>query len=222
LQYLNEILSQFFQIIHSGIQVIVKDPGYSYGFAIILFTIIIKLLLLPLTIKQTRSQVKMQEMQPKIQEVQKKYKNDPQKAQQEVMKLYKENGANPLGGCLPLLIQMPIIFALFYVFNNLTEIKGHGFLWVPDLYAKDPLYILPILSAITTYLSTALMGTNTAAAGQSTKQMASMNIFMAIFFGFMSLNFKSALVLYWVASNLFQLAQTWLMKRMGVHQTVKN
>lgn len=221
MSFIKEFLTQFFELIHSGIATFIKDPGYSYGLAIIVFTAIIRLILLPLTVKQTRSQVKMQEIQPKVQEVQKKYKNDPQKAQQEVMKLYKEAGTNPLSGCLPLLIQMPIIFALFYVFNSLTHIN-YGFLWVPSLYEKDPYYILPILSAITTYFSSALMSANTGAPGQSAKQTKSMNLFMAIFFGFMSLNFKSALVLYWVTSNLFQLGQTWILKRMDLNKKVNN
>lgn len=211
MQFLNGVLSQFFELVHGLIKVVVANPNYSYGLAIILFTIIIRIILLPLNIKQTRSQVKMQEIQPEVQKIQTKYKNDPQKSQQEMMKLYKDNGVSPFSGCLPLLIQMPILFALYYVFNNLKGISGIGFLWLPDLTAKDPYYILPILSFTTQYISTTMFSSQSKDNPQA-KQMASMNLFMAGFIGFMSLNFKSALVLYWVVNNLIQMAQTYIMK----------
>lgn len=211
MQFLNSSLGQFFQFIHSGVSVLIKNPNYSYGLAIIFFTIIIRIILLPLNIKQTRSQVRMQEVQPEIKKIQEKYKNDPQKAQQEVMKLYKEKGANPLSGCLPLIIQLPILWALFYVFNNLTAIKGVSFLWIKDLYSPDNLKILPILSGVTTYLSSLMMAPANADSAQA-KQTSTMNIGMAIFMGFMSWNFKSALVLYWVTNNIIQIGQTKFMK----------
>lgn len=211
MQFLNSTLGQFFQFIHSGVSMVISNPNYSYGLAIILFTIIIRIILLPLNIKQTRSQVRMQEIQPEIKKVQDKYKNDPQKAQAEVMKLYKEKGANPMSGCLPMLVQLPILWALFYVFNNLTAIKGVSFLWIKDLSAPDAYKILPILSGLTTYLSSLMMAPKNADSAQA-KQTSTMNIGMAIFMGFMSWNFKSALVLYWVMNNLIQMGQTKFMK----------
>ncbi len=111
---------------------------YHLDLAIILFTIIIRIVLLPLSIKQTKSTAKMGAIQPEMKKVQEKYKKDPQKSQQEVMKLYKENGVNPMGGCLPMLIQMPILFALFAVFQNLN-LQGAGFLWMTDLTKPDPI-----------------------------------------------------------------------------------
>ena len=108
-------------------------------------------------LKQIKSQAKMQEFQPEIKKLQDKYKNDPQKLNMEIMKLYKDNKINPMSGCLPLLIQMPILFALYYVFQNITGIEGASFLWISNLFAKDPYYILPILSGLTTYLSSWLM-----------------------------------------------------------------
>lgn len=212
MQYLNSGLGRFFEFIHSWIKLGIHNPNVSYGLAIILFTIIIRLILLPLNMKQIRSQVRMQAIQPEVKKLQEKYKNDPQKSQQEMMKLYKEKGVNPLGGCLPLIVQLPILWALFYVFNNLPGIRGVSFMWLPDLYSKDPFYILPILSTITTYLSSAVM-TPPADSAQA-KQTSTMNIGMAIMMGFMSLNFKSALVLYWVVNNLIQLGQTLLMKKL--------
>ncbi len=218
MQYLNNALSQFFEFIHGVIKAtITSNPNYSYGLAIVLFTIIVRIILLPLNIKQMRSQSKMQEIQPEIQKLQNKYKNDPQKAQSEMMRIYKENGVSPLSGCLPLLIQMPILFALYYVFNNLKGISGVGFLWINSLSKPDQYYILPALSFITQYISTSMMS-----AGQKdnpqAKQMASMNIFMSIFIGFMSINLKAALVLYWVINNLIQIAQNFVMKKVGTNK----
>jgi YidC/Oxa1 family membrane protein insertase len=161
--------------------------------------------------KQIRSQSKMQEVQPIVQEMQKKYKNDPQKAQMEMMKIYKENNVSPLSGCLPLLIQMPILFALYGVFMNIN-VQGASFLWIPNLYAKDPFYILPILSAATTYLSSYLTTKTTANTSQpGGMNMGSMNIGMSLMMGFMALNFRSALVLYWIMGNLIQLVQTYFL-----------
>ncbi|SHJ01510.1 protein translocase subunit yidC [Clostridium amylolyticum] len=212
---LKNLLSQFFQFIHGVLTNIgVTDTGWAYVLAIALLTIIIKIIFLPLNIKQMRSQAKMQEIQPEVQRLQTKYKNDPQKAQAEMMRIYKENGVSPLSGCLPLLIQMPILFALFYVFNELKAIQGVSFLWLPDLYSKDPLYILPILSGLTTYLSSYMTSKTTTAPAKDGEKpggmnMGGMNIGMSIFMTVMSFNFKSALVLYWVLNNALQMLQTY-------------
>ncbi|WP_027633283.1 membrane protein insertase YidC [Clostridium hydrogeniformans] len=211
MEALRNFLSSFFEQIHNLIGTVVSSEGAAYGLAIIVFTIIVRILLLPLNIKQTRSQVKMQEVQPEVQKVQNKYKNDPAKAQQEVMKLYKEYGVSPFSGCLPLIIQMPILFALYYVFNNLQGIDGAAFLWIPDLASPDPLYILPVLSFVTTYLSSALISSKNKDNPQA-KSMSTMNLFMAGFIAFMSLKFKSALVIYWVTNSLIQIIQTLIMK----------
>ncbi len=192
----------------------VTDTGIAYVLAIAFLTILIKLVLLPLNIKQMRSQAAMQEIQPQVQKLQTKYKNDPQKQQAEMMKLYKEHNVSPFSGCLPLLIQMPILFALFYVFNELTAIQGASFLWLPDLYAKDPYYILPVLSGLSTYLSSYLMQRQNNATKKDDKatggmNMSGMNIGMALMMGIMSMNFKSALVIYWILNNLLQMLQTY-------------
>lgn len=219
LNFINEGLSKFYYFIQGGIQSVIHNPNVSYGVAIIVFTIIIRIILFPLNMKQTRSQVKMQEIQPEIKKLQEKYKSDPQKAQQETMKLYKEKGVNPMGGCLPLIVQLPILWALFYVFRNIhpvDAVTGQAikvtFLWVKDLFGPDQLFILPILSGITTYLSS-LMMTPSVESAQS-KQTSTMNIGMAIFMVFMAWKFTAALVLYWVVNNLIQIGQTALMKKM--------
>lgn len=208
--FLSGIFIQFFNAIHGVIQGVVSNQNISFGVTIIVFTIIMRVLLLPLSLKQTKSTVKMSAIQPEVKKVQEKYKKDPQKAQQEVMKIYKENNVSPMGGCLPMLIQFPILIAMFYVFQHINY-QGAGFLWVPDLAQKDPTYILPILSGITTFFSTKSM--QSGAADAAAKQTASMNIGMSIFFTFMSFSFAGALVLYWVVNNLIQLIQNLLLKK---------
>ncbi|GIM28980.1 membrane protein insertase YidC [Clostridium polyendosporum] len=206
-------LTEIFNGLHSFVlNVGVTHKGTSYVLAIFLLTLLVRLILLPLNIKQINSQAKMQEIQPQIKELQTKYKNDPQKSQAEMMKLYKENNVNPFSGCLPLIIQMPILFALYYVFMGIN-VEGASFLWIKDLYAPDKFYILPILSAATTYLSSYLMTKNSNNTGQENTgmNMGSMNIGMAIMMGFFAINFRSALVLYWIMGNLIQVAQTYFL-----------
>ncbi|MFT5874516.1 MAG: YidC/Oxa1 family membrane protein insertase [Clostridium sp.] len=217
LNFLTAPLEKFFFFIHSGVHFIVPYDNLSYGLAIIVFTLIIKLVLLPLSIKQTKSTAKMGAIQPEMKKVQEKYKKDPQKSQQEVMKLYKENNVNPMGGCLPMIIQMPILFSLFYVFRNL-DMNGAGFLWIKDLAQSDPYKILPVLSAVTTYFSTKLMQPSGDPA--KAKQSSTMNIGMAIMMGVMSLSFKGALVLYWVINNILQIVQTMVINKVELNKKV--
>lgn len=203
-------------MLHSGLNSIIPNNNITYGLAIILFTAIIRVILLPINFKQIKSTVKMNEIQPEMKKLQEKYKNNPQKMQEEVMKLYKENGVSPLSGCLPLIIQMPILFALYYVFLNLPNIDGVSFLWIKSLGAvasfKDPLsLVLPVISGVTTYVSSAMMAIK--GDEMQAKQTSIMNIFMSVFITYMSLRFKGALVLYWVTNNLFQIGQTLIMKK---------
>ena len=184
----------------------------NIGLSIIIFTVIVYTLMIPMTIKQQKFSRMSAVMNPEIQKIQKKYKNNPEKAQQEMMKLYKENNVNPMSGCLPLLIQMPILFALYYVFYGLGELKGVSFLWLGDLWAPDRTFILPILSAATTYLSSLLMTKFTqsqAGGAPGGMNMNTMNIVMAGMMGVMSIQFPSMLVLYWVIGNLIQMVQTY-------------
>jgi YidC/Oxa1 family membrane protein insertase len=210
LQVLNNAFVQFFDFIFRGVSSIVVDKNYSYGLAIILMTVIIRIILLPLNIKQTRSSVAMSEIQPEVKKIQDKYKNNPQKSQEEIMKLYKEKGASPLSGCLPLLIQWPIFIALYYAFNNLKGIDGIHFLWIQNLASRD--MVLAVISGLTTYFSGTLMAVNNDSA--QAKQTSTMNIGMSIFMTVMSWSLKSALVLYWVVNNLIQITQTVVMKKM--------
>ena len=180
----------------------------SYGLAIILLTIIIKMLLYPLTKKQIKSMKAMQELQPQLKKIQEKYKDNPQVLQQKLAKLYQDTGVNPLAGCLPLLIQMPILMAMYYALFNF-DYGGiePSFLWLPSLSETDPCYILPILSAATTYL---MQKMSTVEQNQQTKMLG---VIMPLFIGFISLNFPAGLVLYWVTMNVVQIIQQWWIYR---------
>lgn len=202
-------LAQFFNYIKDFISIAIPNDGVAYFLAIVIFTGLVRLILLPLNLKQMRSQSKMNEIQPELKKMQQKYKSDPSKLQAETMALYKEKGVSPFSSCLPLLIQMPLLFALFYVFKDLQGIEGVKFLWVV-LSDSDPIYILPIISGITTYVQSAMMAPKKEEGKPN--QMATMNIGMSIFIVFISLKFSSMLILYWIINNTFQILQNYYMK----------
>ena len=207
--FLSGIFQQVFQSVHQFVEIFTQNPNISFGVTIILFTLLARICLLPLSLKQTKSTAKMSAVQPELKKIQDKYKNDPQRQQSEMMKLYKENDISPLGGCLPMLIQFPIIIALFYVFKEF-DYQGAGFLWMKSLIEPDPIYVLPILSGLTTFIS---MKATAPATGDAAAQTRMMNIVMSIFFTFMSFKFPSALVLYWTVSNLIQMAQSLILNK---------
>lgn len=181
----------------------------NWGLAIILLTIAVRAVMYPLTLRQSQGMEVMKRLQPKLQELQKKYQDRPEELQKRMLQLYKEHKYNPFSGCLPLVIQFPILIGLFNVLR--TYEFSSGFLWL-DLSAPDPYYILPILSAVTTY--TQMMQTST---GDSSQRM--MMILMPIFIGWISLSFPGGLVLYWVVSNLLGMLQQWFIaRRMAVQQ----
>lgn len=180
----------------------------SYGLAIILLTVIIKLALYPLTAKQLKSMKAMQKIQPELQKMQEKYKDKPQLLQQKMMELYSREGVNPLAGCLPLLLQMPILMAMYYALYNFDYGSVEpSFLWLGNLSAPDELYILPALSAFTTWLQQKISMT------EITPQTRIMMIVMPIFIGWLSLTFPSGLVLYWVTMNVAQIIQQLAINR---------
>lgn len=189
----------------------VLDTGAEYVISVFILTLLVRLVLLPINVKQLKSQAKMQEIQPKMKQIQTKYKNNPEKMNAEVANLYKENKVNPVSGCLPLIIQMPILFALYYVFTGLTGLEGVSFLWLKDLSGKDIYYILPILSGVTTYLSSYLMSKGSGTKDAGGMNMGTMNLVMAGMMTVMALNFPSMLVLYWIIGNLIQLVQTYIL-----------
>ena len=194
---------------------IIFELVQNYGLSIILFTIVVKVLLLPLTIKQTKSTKAMQDIQPKILEIQTKYKDKPEKQQQEIMKIYTEAKINPLAGCLPLLIQMPILIALFSVLREPVTYgvfvdqaqfapAAKGFLWIKDLTTPD--VILAVLSGATTFLMQTLMMPKDQQQG-SMKMMTYVMSAMMLFWGF---SFPAGLTLYWTIGNVFAIAQHYL------------
>jgi len=181
----------------------------NYGIVIILLTIIVRLVLTPLTISQTRSMARMQKLQPEIKELQKKYKDDKQKLQQETMEFYRKNNVNPLAGCLPLLLQMPVFFALFGALRFPSErvtdvVKNFDFLWM-NLNERDPYYILVILMVGTMFLSTKLSTTDP-------KQSKIMYI-LPVVFGFISWQFPSGILVYWVTTNVWSIGQQLIVNR---------
>ncbi|MDR7866390.1 MAG: YidC/Oxa1 family membrane protein insertase [Sporomusaceae bacterium] len=182
----------------------------NYGVAIILLTVSIKVLLFPLTIKQVKSMQAMKELGPKLKDLQEKYKGDKTKLQQEVAGLYKKAGVNPLAGCLPLLIQMPFLTGIFFTIRDISYVGQPGFLWINNLAASDPFYILPVLAAITTFVSSQQTMV------QSTAQNRMMLLTMPLVIGFMALRFPAGLGLYWVVSNLVQIVQQWFLYRKPV------
>ena len=183
--------------------------GLAYGWVLILFGILIRLLLWPLNQKAMRSSTAMQAIQPELKVIQDKYKNDPQKLQQEMLKLYREHGVNPLGGCLPMLLPMPVLFALFFVFANTIEFRGVSFLWLPDLARADPTYIIPLLMGASMF-ALSWIGQRGLPPNPQTKMMMYL---MPGMFTFLFLKFSSGLNLYYAVSNLTSLPQQWLISR---------
>ncbi len=194
----------------------------NYGIAIILFTIAIKLVLMPLTMKQIRAMRVMQELQPKVQEIQKKHKSNPQKAQQLIMDLYKKHNANPFSGCWPILIQMPILFALFRslrvffdpelapAYVNLDHV---GFLWMTNLGNPDP-YILPILVALGTFAQQKI--SMSAATLEQNPSQKALLYFMPLFIGWISRTFPAALALYWLMYSIVGMIEQFILRRSSV------
>lgn len=205
---LSSPLISFFNIIINGLTAIgVTNLSWNYFLSIFIFTLIIKSVLLPLTIKQTRTTVKTAELQPKLKELQAKYKNDPKILQQKQMEMYKENGANPIMGCLPLLVQFPVFMAMYAVIYHFKGFEHVGFLWVHSLASPDKTFILPILSGLSTYVSMLIMQPK--GNDPSVKTQKQMSIFMSAFSVYIGFKFKSGLVLYWVIGNVIQLLQQY-------------
>lgn len=177
----------------------------NWGWTIVAFTIAIKLALFPLSAAGYRSMAKMKVVTPKMTAVREQYKNDPQKMNQAMMELYKKEKINPLGGCLPILIQMPIFLSLYWVLQASVEMRGAPWVgWITDLTQPDPWYILPILYAISMYVTSKL---NPAPADPV---QAKMMLYMPLAFSIMFFFFPSGLVLYWVVNNVLSIGQQWV------------
>ena len=185
--------------------------GYSlianWGFAILFATLVLKAVLWPLSAAGYRSAAKMRAVAPKIQDLQQKYSNDKQKLGQEMMNFYKSEGVSPLGGCLPMLLQMPFFLAFYWVLLDMVELRHSPFVfWINDLSARDPLFVLPILNAILMYYSQQLMPT-TPSNDPTQQQMQKTMKYMPVVFGAIFAFFPSGFVLYFTVQSLITLAQ---------------
>jgi YidC/Oxa1 family membrane protein insertase len=178
----------------------------AYGLVLVLFGVLMRVVLWPLNQKAMRSTMAMQAIQPELKAIQDKYKNDPARLQQEMFKLYKEHGVNPMGGCWPMLLPMPVLLALFFVFQNTIELRGQPFLWLPDLSRPDPLFIIPVVMGLSMF-GLSKMGQRGIPPNPQMKMMVyMMPIMMTVFF----LNLASGLNLYYAVSNLASIPQQWL------------
>jgi len=187
----------------------------NWGLSIIIITLIVKIIFFPLTYSSTRSMARMAELQPKIKALRAKYKKDKRdiaqrrKMNEEMMRMYKEHGINPAGGCLPMLIQLPVFWGFFRLLVVAIEFRNSPFiLWIKDLSVKDPFYVTPILMGITQYISQKM--TPTSADPTQARMMLIMPVIMTIFF----MNFQSGLVLYWLTNNVLQIGQQAIMNRL--------
>lgn len=187
----------------------------NYGLAIILLTLVVKLVLFPLTYKSLHSMKAMQDLQPKTQELQKKYKDDRQKLNQEIQALYRESGVNPLLGCLPMLLQMPILIGLYYAIRDYQYVPEHvNFLWVQDIKLPDAWFILPVLAAVLTYVQQKQSaGSSQRPAEESAAAISSKTMLyvMPLFVGYISCKMPAGVGLYWVVSSIFQIVQQSMM-----------
>ncbi len=201
LDYLSLVMQNFLTFFYH----LTESMGYAnYGLAIILLTIVIKLLMYPLTVSQINSMKQMSFIQPKLKELQDKYKGNPKKLNEEMAALYKSHNINPLSGCLPLIVQMPFLIAIFYAIRAYPYEGAQNFLWLTSLKDPDPLFILPVVSAAATYLQTRMSTTP-----QQMEQQKMMMIFMPLFILWISYKFPAGLVLYWAVSTIVQIIQQY-------------
>ena len=204
MSYLYNLLKQFLALLLTNTD---KYVG-NFGVSIIIVTILIKIALLPLTLKQDKSMKEMKKLQPEIDKIKEKYANDKQMLNIKTMELYKEHKVNPLGGCLPLLLQLPILFALFGVLRNGIIPKDSSFLWL-KLSDKDPFYILPVLNGAVSFLQQKLMGTS------DNPQMKNMMFVFPILMIYISYRMPSGLQLYWLTSSILAVVQQYFIMKKG-------
>lgn len=184
----------------------------NYGWVLVLFGVVIRLALWPLNQKAMRTSIQMQRLQPELNELQKRYKNEPEKQRDALVKLYQSHGMSPLSpmlGCLPMLLPMPVLFALYFVFQNTIEFRGVSFLWLPDISLRDPYYITPVVMGASMFLLS-WIGMRGMPPNPQTKMMSYM---MPVMFTVMFLNFASGLNLYYAVQNIAALPQQWMVTR---------
>lgn len=192
----------------------INDYVGNWGWAIIIFTLLVKLILFPLSYKGMMSMQKLKDLAPKMKEIKEKYKGDPAKMNVQMMEMYKKHGANPMGGCLPLLLQIPVFFALYRVLLNAVELQGAPWIfWIEDLAMMDPYFVLPILMGASMFFQQKITPSNFTDPLQE-KIFKWFPVIMTVFF----IYFPSGLVLYWLVNNLFTIAQQYYINNMYAKQ----
>lgn len=187
----------------------------NWGWTIVALTILVKLVLFPLTAASYKSMAKMKLLAPRLKQLQEQHGDDRMKMNQAMMALYKEEKVNPAGGCLPMLAQMPVFLALYYVLQAAVEVRGAPWLWIKDLSLADPFYVLPALMVITMLIQTRLNPK------PADPMQAKMMLWMPLIFGVTFFWFPAGLVLYWVISNIFSIGQQWYMnKKFGIKESL--
>ena len=195
----------------------------NWGISIIILTVIINLALLPLRIASMKSALKMQKLQPQMKAIQEKYKKYPmrdprrQEMNTEIGALYKQEGVNPAGGCLPLLIQMPFLFAFYSMLGNAIELRQAPFLWLHDLSSPDKWFVMPVLIVVSTYLVQKM----TPNSGMDPKQQQMMTLMMPLMIGWFSFNLPSGLSVYWIVGNMIAIIQQYIMNRTGLGREMR-
>ena len=210
--FLERVFSPLTNLLGSGLEFF-HAQGLPWWLSIALLTIIVRTLLFPLTLKQVKSMRAMQDLKPEMDRLRSKYKDNRQKQQEELMKLYQERQVNPLGGCLPLLVQMPIFITMFYVIRGFgvehPDFVQGGILWFQNLTEPDKYYILPVLSALTMLAASEITAKNL-----EPQQRWMMRILPVVFTVFL-LSFPAGLFMYWITSNLVTLVQNYLIYNHG-------
>ena len=210
--WLHGVVQPFATIVMRLLLWIRHTLNVGYGWVLVIFGVAVRLLLWPLNQNAMRSSMKLQRIQPELAEVQKKYARDPEKQRDAMLKLYQEHGMSPFTpvlGCLPMLLPMPILFALYFVFQNTIELRGVSFLWMPDLSLRDPLFITPLFMGISMFVLS-WIGMRGMPPSPQSKMMSYV---MPVMFTALFWNFASGLNLYYAVQNVAALPQQWLLAR---------
>jgi len=203
-RFFRPIVRPFVSVIMVILVFLHTNLSIGYGWVLVVFGVAMRIVLFPLNHKAMKAQLRNMAVQPLVAEIQKRYKDNPEKLQKEMMRLYKEHGFNPLAGCLPMLLPWPVLIALFFVFQNTIELRGVPFLWLPDLSAKDPFYMLPVILAVSMFL---MQWVSMRSLDQPNAQMKMMMYIMPIMMLFIFANLASGLNLYYATANIATIPQ---------------
>lgn len=208
IELLGSLFDPLVTLLGSGLQLF-RGWGAPWWLSIVMLTVVVRTVLFPLTVKQVKNMRRVQKLKPAMDEIREQHKDDPQKQQKAMMELYTDRKVNPLGGCLPLLVQMPIFLGLYYTikeFENLQSFTSGGLLWFTDLTVADPYFVLPVIFVLSMMASQEIVLRNTAP-----QQRRLMRFLPVVFGGFMALGgFPAGLFVYWIANNLIAFVQNAL------------